>query len=170
MNEPRPLLICYDGSDAAKAALEEAAKLFEGRPAVVACYWQPLTSRPGRFAHDLRQLVDDPDDINRRERELAEAVAEEGVKLAREAGLLAEGQAIEIGGPIEEAILAHADELDAGAIVIGSRSRSSLHSLLIGNVANEVVQHSNRSVFLTPSPDLARRRRDELDRSEDPTR
>jgi nucleotide-binding universal stress UspA family protein len=166
MSDVGPLLICYDGSDAAKAALEEAARLFEGRSAVIACYWQPLTSRPGRFAHDLRELVEDPDDVNRREQELAEAVAEEGVVLARAARLVADGQAVEISGPIEEAILMHADELEASAIVIGSRSRSSLHSLLIGNVANEVVQHSNRSVFLTPSPELAQRRRSELSRSD----
>jgi len=138
-----PLLICYDGSDAAKAALDEAARLFSGQAAVVACYWQPLVARPGRFGNVL------------------------GVALARDAGLDAEGRSVEIDGPIEEAILAHADELDAGAIVIGARSRSSLRSLLIGNVANEVVQRATRPVFMTPSPQLALRRGDELARDDD---
>jgi nucleotide-binding universal stress UspA family protein len=162
-----PLLICYDGSDAARAALVEAARLFAGQPAVVACYWQPLVARAGRFGHDIRELVEDPDDINRRERELASAIADEGVALAREAGLETEGRTVEIDGPIEEAILAHANELDAAAIVLGARSRSSLRSLLIGNVANEVVQRAARPVFMTPSPQLAVRRRDELDREAD---
>jgi nucleotide-binding universal stress UspA family protein len=160
-----PLLICYDGSDAAKAALEAVAELFEGHPTVVACYWQPLASQRGRFGHNLRELVEDADDINRREHELAEAIVEEGVALAQAAGLRADGRAVEIEGPIEEAILAHANELEAAAIVIGSRSRSSLRSLLIGNVANEVVQRSARPVFLTPSPQLALRRRAELSRN-----
>lgn len=162
-----PLLICYDGSDAAKAALDEAARLFSGQAAVVACYWQPLVARPGRFGNVLGEVVEDAGDINRREKELAAAIADEGVALARDAGLDAEGRSVEIDGPIEEAILAHADELDAGAIVIGARSRSSLRSLLIGNVANEVVQRATRPVFMTPSPQLALRRGDELARDDD---
>jgi len=89
--------------------------------------------------------------------------------IAREAGLDADGRAVEIDGPIEEAILAHANELDAGAIVIGARSRSSLRSLLIGNVANEIVQRATRPVFMTPSPQLALRRREELAREADGT-
>jgi nucleotide-binding universal stress UspA family protein len=165
MRSGAPLLVCYDASEAAKAALGEAARLFEGQEAVVVCYWQPLSPRSSRFGNDIRELVEDPDDINRREQELAGSIADEGAALARDAGLDARAQTVQIDGPIEEAILAHADELEAAAIVIGSRSRSSLRSLLIGNVANEVVQRSSRPVFLTPSPQLARRRRADFSRN-----
>jgi nucleotide-binding universal stress UspA family protein len=159
-----PLLVCYDGSEGARAALAAAALTFAGREAVVTCYWQPLGSSK-RFGIDLREIVQDADDINRREAKLARTLAEEGVTLARAAGLDAEAQAVEIDGPIDEAILSQADNLDAAAIVLGSRSRSSLRSLLIGSIATEIVQRSPRPVFLAPSSALAERRRDELARA-----
>jgi nucleotide-binding universal stress UspA family protein len=161
-----PLLVCYDGSEGAKAALAAAADVVAPRDAVVACYWQPFAASAKRFGLDIRELVQDAADINRREAELAAGLADEGAELARAAGLDAEGRAVEIDCAIDEAILSHADELDAAAIVLGSRSRSSLRSLLIGSIANEVVQHATRPVFLAPSPELAGRRRDELTRDE----
>jgi len=141
-------------------ALEAAAGLFADRPATVACYWEPFANQPAkRFAVDIRELVQNADEINDREEQLAVTIAEEGAALARAAGLEAIARAVKIDVPIEEAILAHADELDAGAIVLGARSRSNLRSILIGNVATEVVQRSARPVFLVPSPELADRRR-----------
>jgi nucleotide-binding universal stress UspA family protein len=155
------LLICYDGSEGSRTALEAAARLFADRSATVACYWEPFPNgQPAkRFAVDIRELVQDADEINQREEQLAASIAEEGAELARAAGLEALAQAVKIDVPIEEAILAHADELDAGAIVMGARSRSHLRSILIGNVATEVVQRSDRPVFLVPSAELADRRR-----------
>src|SRR6476469_4667449 len=49
------------------------------------------------------------------------AVSEERASLARDAGLEVEARAVKIDVPIEEAILTHADELDAAAIVLGAR-------------------------------------------------
>jgi len=161
------LLVCYDGSDGAKAALEAAARVSDRHEAVVACYWQPFGSSSKRFAIDIRELVQDADDINRREKGRAQQIADEGVELARSFGLDAEGCAVEIDGPIEEAILAHADEIEAAAIVLGARSRSSLRSLLIGSTSNEIVQRATRPVFLAPSARLAQRRRLELSEEED---
>src|SRR5262245_21030678 len=81
------LLVCYDGSDGAKAALEAAARAFAGHDAVIACYWQPFGSSPKRFAVDIRELVQDADDVNRREKQLAQRIADEGAGLARSFGL-----------------------------------------------------------------------------------
>jgi len=156
------LLVCYDGSDGAKAALDAAARAFAGHEAVIACYWQPFGSSPKRFAVDIRELVQDADDVNRREEQLAQRIADEGAELARSFGLAADGCAVEIDGPIEEAILAHADEIEAAAIVLGARSRSGLRSLLIGSTSNEIIQRATRPVFLAPSARLAERRRLEL--------
>jgi nucleotide-binding universal stress UspA family protein len=115
------------------------------------------------LAVDLRELVENTDDVNRREAELAGRIAEEGAALAREAGLDAEARAVEIDGRIDDAVLAHADQLDAAAIVLGSRSRSSVRSLLLGSTANEIAQLATRPVFLVPSTGLAAGRRTELD-------
>jgi hypothetical protein len=65
---------------------------------------------------------------------------------------------------VDEAILGQADEIDAAAIVLGSRSRSNLRFLLLGDIANEVAPRATRPVLLAPSGDLSRRRRDERTR------
>jgi len=158
----RPLLVCYDGSEGARTALDAAAPLFAPHEAVVACYWQPFGESPTRFGIELLELVQDADSINEREEALAWQVAEEGAALAREAGLDAEPLARRIDTPVNEAILLHADELDAVAIVLGSRKKTTVRSLLLGDTANEIVQRAARPVFVAPSERLAERRRDTL--------
>ncbi len=159
-----PLLICYDGSDGARIALETAAREFPGRKVVVAYYWQPFASTNRRYGRHILELVQDAETINERAEKLATEIAEEGAILARDAGLIAEPASIEIDAPIQEAVLTHADELSASAIVLGARSSSALRSLLIGDVAFEVVQRATRPVFVVASPRLTERRRDELNR------
>ena len=70
--------------------------------------------------------------------------------------------AIEVSRPIDEAIIAYAEEVDAPMIVLGSRGRSGIGSMLLGDVAHDVVQRSTRMVVLVPSPGLSGRRRAEL--------
>jgi nucleotide-binding universal stress UspA family protein len=155
----QPLLICYDSSDGSRAALDAAAALFAGREAIVACFWQPFAESSTRLRVNILELVQNADAINAREEEGARAIAEEGAEIAREAGLMAEGHAIKIHTAIDEAILVHAEETDAAAIVLGSRSHTGLRSLILGDIANEVVQRATRPVVIAPSKDLARRRR-----------
>jgi nucleotide-binding universal stress UspA family protein len=157
-----PILLCYDGSDDARTALTTAAALLEGREAVVVCFWQPFAHLAKRFAVNLLELVQEPADVNEREATLAQQLADEGANAAREAGLLVEGRAVGVSSPIDEAIIAYADELDAPLIVLGSRGRSSIKSMLLGDVAHDIVQRSSRPVFLVPSSRLADRRREEL--------
>jgi nucleotide-binding universal stress UspA family protein len=159
-----PLLICFDGSDGAREALEAAARAFHGREAVVACYWQPFASENGRFRRHLLEMVQDANSINEQEQQLAREIAEEGAELAHGLGLTAEAAAVGIDAPIQEAVLNHADELSASAIVLGARAGSSLRSLLVGDVAFEVMQRATRPVFVVPSSRLSERRRDALAR------
>ena len=167
MTAAGPILFCYDGSEGARAALEQAAAVFGVKEAVVACYWQPF-ERDGRFRVEILELVQDAASITERERTLAEETAAEGAALARELGFDAEAEAIRIDGPIEEAILMHADRIEAATIVLGARKHSRLRSLLVGNVANEVLQRSTRPVFLAALSGLAERRREELLRETEP--
>jgi nucleotide-binding universal stress UspA family protein len=157
-----PILVCYDGSEGARTALELAADLLAPGEAVVASYWQPFAETTKRLGVDLLELVQDPAAINEREQQLAEQLATEGAERARELGLEAEPRAIQIDGPIDEAILLHAEELDACLIVLGARKRSTLRSLLVGAVANEVLQRATRPVLVAPSDRLAKRRRRHL--------
>jgi len=157
-----PVLICYDGSEGAQTALEVAATVLAPGEAVVACYWQPFAETTRRLGVDLLELVQDAASINDREEQLADEVAAEGAERARALGLEAEPRSIKIEGPIDEAILLHAESLDAAVIVLGARKRSTLRSLLVGAVSNEVLQRATRPVLLAPPEQLANRRREEL--------
>jgi nucleotide-binding universal stress UspA family protein len=158
MTRDGPLLICYDGSEGARTALDAAVAAFD-RPAVVACYWQPFADSGRRLATNLLEFVQDPASINEREQAAAQEVAGEGAARVAAAGRPAEAVAIKVAASIDEAILRHADELDAFTIVLGSRSRSRLGSILLGDVAGDVLQLSSRPVFVVPSSSLAQRRR-----------
>jgi nucleotide-binding universal stress UspA family protein len=77
----------------------------------------------------------------------ADAVAEEGARLAGEAEFEAEAR-VEVAASPWQKIVAIADELDVGVIAIGSHGRTGLQKVLLGSVASAVVQHSRRSVLV----------------------
>jgi nucleotide-binding universal stress UspA family protein len=162
MDAHTPILLCYDGSDDAAAAIEAAAPLFPGREAVVVCFWQPFAQVAKRFAVSLLEVVQEATSVNEREGSLAQELADAGAAIASRAGLHAEAHAVEVSKPIDEAIIAYADEIDAPVIVLGARGRSGIGSMLLGDVAHDVVQRSTRPVLLVPSARLSGRRRDEL--------
>jgi nucleotide-binding universal stress UspA family protein len=152
------VLISYDESDDARAAIAAASPLIAGRDVIVAYFWQPFAEVARSFAINLLEIVQDPAAINAREQARAEAAAAEGAELARAHGITCEGRARTASGPLDEAIIAYADELDAGLIVLGARGRSSWGSALLGNVAHDVLQRARMPVLVVPSPALSERR------------
>jgi nucleotide-binding universal stress UspA family protein len=55
-------------------------------------------------------------------------------------------------------ILAVAGEIDADVIVLGTRGRGAVKSLVLGSVSNAVLHHADRPVLVIPSPALAEER------------
>ena len=147
--DQRPVLIAYDGSSQAKGAIVEAGRVLgAGRRAVVITVYEPIESFV--FAGIGGGTTLDPATVSAMQESAqneATAVAEEGAGLAREAGFAAEAR-IEIAPSPWQAIVAAADELDAGVIAIGSRGRTGLPKVLLGSVASAVAQHSRRSVLI----------------------
>lgn len=147
--ERRPVLIASDGSSQASGAIAEAGReLGAGRRAVVLTVRGPIDSFD--FAGLGGGTTLDPATVAAMQESAeneAAAVAEEGTRLAREAGFEAEARVAVATRPWE-AIVAIGDEIDAGVIVIGSRGRTGLPKVLLGSVASAVAQHSRRSVFI----------------------
>jgi nucleotide-binding universal stress UspA family protein len=142
------VLLAYDGSDFAKAAIEDLARqLVPGRQVIVLTVREPLESIPflgvGGVALDQSAV----DAILSETESGAQRIAEEGADLAREAGLEAEAL-VEIGNPVWRCITEVADKQDAGLIAIGSHGRSGLSYVLLGSVATAVALHSKRSVLI----------------------
>jgi nucleotide-binding universal stress UspA family protein len=150
-----PVLIAYDGSNHARAAIERAGNVLQSGPAVVATAWTSFEDAAPAALLALpkdmvRESVNTLDDANR---ETAEAVAAEGAELARAAGFDAEPRAVRAGGPFFAALVRTADELDSRAIVAGSRGRSPIRAAVLGSVSTGLLHHTKRPVLVVRADD-----------------
>jgi nucleotide-binding universal stress UspA family protein len=147
---PGPVLIAYDGSAHARAAIERAGQVLHSGPAVVATAWTSfgdeapaaLLALPGDVVRDAVKDLDDA------ARETAEELAAEGAELARAAGFDAEPRAVRSPHAFFAALLACADEIDASALVLGSRGRSAIAAAVLGSVSTGVLHHTRRPVLV----------------------
>ncbi len=133
-----PILIAYDGSDHARAAIEQgAAQLRIPRAAIVLSVFEPLAAIPFWGAPYGRV----PNEIVEEAGQEAQRVAAEGAALANDAGFDAESAVVE-GSPVWERIVAVATERAAGIIVMGSHGRRGVTYVALGSVATAVAHHA----------------------------
>lgn len=160
------ILICYDGSDDARAAVEQATALFPAQKAAVLTVWEPFIEVVARstVGFGLLPSVPDAGEIDKASETAARQTAAEGAELASQRGLSADPRCASQETTAARAILAVANELGADAIVMGSRGLTGLKSLLIGSVSHEVIQHADRTVVVVPSPSVAASRAREVHR------
>jgi nucleotide-binding universal stress UspA family protein len=143
----RPILIAYDGSEFAKAAIRQAAEqLQNGRRAIVLTVWQPYG---GPFV-GVGGVV--PEELAEEVESDARRMAEEGAGLAREVGFDAYPVA-ESDDSIWRRIVESADERDASIVVMGSHGRTGIAHALIGSVAERVARHTERPVLIAHALD-----------------
>jgi nucleotide-binding universal stress UspA family protein len=156
--KPR-LVVGYDGSDLAKAALRGAAELFPGSPTVVVTVWEPglAAMMAGGGALDLAggvplapdpELVSEVDQVQERH---AAVVADEGAQLAASLGLDAEAHAIPDRLDVADSIVEVAAERGAAAVVIGSHGSSGLRSRLLGSTSHRVLASCRLPVVVVRS-------------------
>ena len=149
-----PVLIAYDGSQLANAALERAAELFPDRPAVVVTVWEPglaaLLAAPGPDAFGATMPVDPRTvaEVDRAERDHAARLAEAGAERARSLGLHAKPHSVPDEVDVAETVLAVARERNAAAVVVGSHGISGLRARLLGGVARRLLEHCDRPVLV----------------------
>ncbi|MEZ5131539.1 MAG: universal stress protein [Mycobacterium sp.] len=118
-----PIVVGWDGSESAGAALQTAERLFPDRRIVAVSVdeatkvpAQPDADSNGRLVH---------------------------VHIDRGRGRQARGTAT--------AIVAAADEQRAAAVVVGSRGRSAVREIILGSVAMGVLHESHRPVMVVPN-------------------
>jgi nucleotide-binding universal stress UspA family protein len=154
-SSPGPLLIAYDGSDNAKHAIAAAGRSLAAHPALVVSVWESVWALAYRhpMPGDFRITQEVVEEMDEGAREAAEQAAAEGVELARSAGLEAEPLAHRSDHGVHEAIVELAHEREAGVVVVGTRGRSGLQSVLLGSVSYGVVHHCRRPVLTVPPPE-----------------
>lgn len=143
------ILIAYDGSDNAKAAIEAAGKLFPGSEAVVLSVWQRFVDTMARSGA-MAGVIVDYDAIDEAAEAGAKESAGEGMRLALQAGLQATAEATDARTTVGEAIIAKAHEDHASAIVMGTRGLTGIKSALLGSVSGAVLHHSGLPVIIVP--------------------
>ena len=154
------ILICYDGSEDARAAIAHGGELLAFRSAIVLTVWQPVSAIGARAptAFPFLPSLLDAEEIDQANAEDATTRADQGAKLARKAGFKATSLTCAQKHTVAEVILSQAEALHADAILIGSRGLTGLKSRLLGSVSHAVIQHADRPVILVPSPKVARSR------------
>jgi nucleotide-binding universal stress UspA family protein len=145
-----PLLLCYDGSEDAAYAIRRAGDLFTGRHSLVLTVWEPTSAWSGATDGIVDVVALDLAAVTR-----AGRVADEGVRIAREAGLQAEPLAVEAAGPVWKTIVEIADRHDAQTIVLGSRGLTGVRSALLQSVSSAAVHHADRPTLIVRRPPAA---------------
>lgn len=155
------ILICYDGSPDSRCAATEAGRLLAGQPATVLTVWEPfidvLARTPSGFG--LGPGMVDSESIDKAAEASAWERAREGAGLAAEAGVEASPRTCTMTTSVADAILSVAEELNADAIMMGTRGLTGLKSVLLGSVSHGIIQHADRTVILVPSGELSEARR-----------
>jgi nucleotide-binding universal stress UspA family protein len=141
-----PILICYDGSEGAKRAIDAAATLLGPRRAIVVDIGPMLTAEESLAVLAPVWPAEVFTEQNTGDALLA---AREGAERARSAGFEAEARA-NLASPTWQGIVEAADETDAALIVLGSRALNGVRELVEGSVSHEVAQHAARPVLIVP--------------------
>lgn len=146
------ILLCYDGSPDARAAVRAAGARFDGTTAIVLTVWEDLPEVVARAKSGLAVASLDFEGIDRAREQTAVELAEEGAGHARAAGLPAASSAVRCGVSVPETILEQAAAVYADMIVLGSRGLGPVKSLLMGGVSRAVLARADRPVLVVPGP------------------
>ena len=141
------VLIAYDGSELAQAAVRRAAELFSGARALVVTVWEPglaamASVNPGYDLAGLGPATLDPElasEVDQAQQDHATQVAEDGARLASSLGFRAEPHAIPDQLRVADAVVAAATEHGAAVVVIGSHGITGLRSHLLGSTSRQIL-------------------------------
>jgi len=135
------VIVGYDGSDCAKAALRTAVEIARayGDKIIVA------------FGYELNPVAGELHDYHSALREFALERIAEATRLATVEGAEVEGSVIE--KQAAHGLVELAAQRDARLIVVGTRGESPWRGALLGSTAHRLLHLSDRPVLVVPDPD-----------------
>jgi nucleotide-binding universal stress UspA family protein len=132
------LVVGYDGTDGARAALREAVALgAELGDSIVVVFAYTV----GRLGGEVSDYAAALHEHAREVIEDARSVGGEGVDV------------VELERPSAQALIEVADERDARMIVVGSQGETALKSVLLGSTPTKLLHLSLRPVLVVRGPD-----------------
>jgi nucleotide-binding universal stress UspA family protein len=140
-----PALVGYDGSPAAKQALQEAIDLLGPVPMLVVVIWEPglpfeLVAAPtiDPAPIDIRAALELDQQLYGRARRWAEQAAAE----ARERGRTADGLVVADKITPADTLIRLAAERDAAVIVVGRHGHRAVREALVGSTTRELIRRA----------------------------
>ena len=134
------IIVGYDGSDCAKAALRTALEVGRvyGEKVTIAFGYEvnPLGSEVKDYADALRDLAH-------------QRLAEAGAIAAGDDGTV---DAVAIESAPAKALVELADERDARLIVVGTHGEGPIRGALLGSTPHKLLHISDRPVLVVPAP------------------
>jgi nucleotide-binding universal stress UspA family protein len=130
------IVVGYDGTEGAKAALDEAARLAADLRAGIVAVFAHATSRLGGEVRDYDEAI----------RELGRSHLEAAGATLRGAGLETELELLSLAPA--EGLLDAAERHDARMIVVGSYGERPLKSALVGSTPTRLLHLSERPVLV----------------------
>lgn len=133
------IIVGYDGSDGARAALRFGAELADayGDPLIIA------------YGYELNRVAGEMADYQAALRDLAEQELGHGIHQAQALG--ARVEAVVLEDAPARALSELARERDARVIVVGSRGENPLRGLLVGSTPHKLLQIADRPVLVVPA-------------------
>ena len=138
----RNIVVAYDGTDGAKAALGKAVEIAARDGAALTVVESVPEQLPALVPGAPRST--DPRKAAETRKELREAIE------ALDPSLQASPWAV--GGPPAKAIHAVAEDIEADLIVTGSRGRGPIRSAVLGSVSTEILQGASCDVLVVHPP------------------
>ena len=153
MKDGNRLLIAYDGSEDAMAAIRTAARLLRKSTAVVVhVRGESFTAGQaslGRVALPDSVIVTAALNYERAAAGAAQAIADRGAAVAREAGLQATAVVRTALTPWR-GVCAAAEVHEVDLIVCGSRGQGGFSRAVLGSTSSSLVHHAPRPVLVVP--------------------
>jgi nucleotide-binding universal stress UspA family protein len=138
------ILIGYDGSESADAAIATAGKLLAGADveAIVLCVWEPRSVaavHAARFGGPMMAIANDAPEVDERSEQQARELAERGAEFARKSGFDATAVWVADDRDLPRTIVGETSELDTDLVVLRARGLAGVRGFL-GCVSNHVLQ------------------------------
>jgi nucleotide-binding universal stress UspA family protein len=134
------VVVGYDGSDCAKAALSTATE-------VAAAYGDKLIAV---FAYEVNPLGGNVSEYVRALREVATGRLQEAQAIIARSGTGVELEAVIVERAPAEGLAELAKQRDARVIVVGTRGEGPFHAALLGSTPHKLLQLADRPVLVVP--------------------